>query len=45
MIQGDFNRMVGPKTVRFSGSQFRFGIESLYDAAGELLSSPEPVQQ
>ena len=37
--------MIGPKTVRFSGRQFRFGVETLHDPAGELLFGSEPVQQ
>ena len=45
MIQGDFSRMIGPKTVRFSGSQFRFGVETLHDSAGKLFLGPKPVQQ
>jgi hypothetical protein len=38
MIQGDFGRIIGPETVRLSGSQFRFGVEALYNAAGKLSS-------
>ncbi len=45
MIQSDFSRMIGPKTVRFSGSQFCFGVETLHNAAGKLLFGPKPVQQ
>jgi hypothetical protein len=37
MIQGDFSRMVDPKSIVFSGSQFCFGVETLHDATGELL--------
>ena len=45
MIQGNFSGMVGLKSIRFSGSQFCFGVKTLYDSAGELLFGPEPVQQ
>ena len=45
MIQGDLSRMVGPKTVSFSGGQFRFGVEILNNSDGKLLFGPEPVQQ
>ena len=37
--------MVGPKTIRFSGSQFCFGIETLDNPAGKLFLGPEPVQK
>jgi len=45
MIQSDFSSMIGPKTIGFSGSQFRFVVEALDDPAGELSFGPEPVQQ
>ena len=44
MIQGDFGRIIGPETVRLSGSQFRFGVEALHDSAGKLSFGPKPVQ-
>ena len=44
MIQSDFSGMIGSKTVRFSGSQFCFGVKALHNAAGKLLSGPKPVQ-
>ena len=37
--------MVGPKTICFSGSQFRLGVETLDNPAGKLFLGPEPVQQ
>ena len=37
--------MESPKTVRFSGCQFRLGVESLHDAAGEHPFGAVPVQQ
>ena len=43
MIQSDFSGMIGSKTVRFSGSQFCFGVKALHNAAGKLLSGPKPA--
>ena len=45
MIQRDFSGMESPKAVRFSGSQFYFGVESLDDPTGKPFLGPEPVQQ
>jgi len=45
MIQSDFSRMIGPKTIGFSGGQFRFGVETLNNSTGKLLFGPKPVQQ
>jgi hypothetical protein len=44
MIQGDFSAMIGAKTKGFSGSQFCFGVKTLYNAAGQLAFGAEPVQ-
>jgi len=44
MIQGDFSRLVGSKSIRFSGGQFCFGVQTLHDATGKLFFGPEPVQ-
>ena len=45
MIQADFHRVIGAKGIRFSGGQFRFGIKSFHDAAGEPTFGAEPVEQ
>ena len=37
--------MIGSESIGFSGSQFRFVVETLNNAAGELAFGPEPVQQ
>lgn len=37
--------MIGSESIGFSGSQFRFVIETLNDAAGELAFRSKPVQQ
>ena len=37
MIQSDFSGMISPKTIRFSGDQFCFGVETLDNATGELF--------
>ena len=37
--------MIGSESIGFSGSQFRFVVETLNNAAGELALGPEPVQQ
>jgi len=45
MIQGKFCGLKGSKTVGFSHSDFGFVVQALDHAAGELLASPEIVQQ
>ena len=45
MIQSDFSGMVSPIAVRFSGSQFCLGVETLDNPTGKLFLGPEPVQQ
>lgn len=45
MIQSNIQHMIGAKSEGFSGSQFCFGVESFYGAAGELAFGPEPVEQ
>jgi hypothetical protein len=37
--------MIGSESIGFSGSQFRFVVETLNNAAGELAFGAEPVQQ
>jgi len=37
--------MISPKTIRFSGGQFCFGVEALDDSAEKLFLGPKPVQQ
>ena len=37
--------MIGSESIGFSGSQFRFVVETLNNAAGELAFGSEPVQQ
>ena len=44
MVQGDFSRTIGSKTVRFSGSQFCFGVKALNNTTGKLLFSAKPVE-
>ncbi len=45
MIQSDFSCIIGLKPIRFSGSQFRFGVKALNDPAGKLPFGPKPIQQ
>ncbi len=44
MIESDFQHSEGLETVRFSGGQFRFAVQTLHHAAGKLLFRPKPVQ-
>src|SRR5271169_4016998 len=44
MIQGDFCHMEGAEAVGFSHGQFGLVVETLNDAAGELLFGSEVVQ-
>jgi hypothetical protein len=37
--------MKGSESIRFSGSQFGLGVETLHNPAGELAFGAEPVQQ
>ena len=37
--------MIGSESIGFSGSQFRFVVETLNDATGELAFGAKPVQQ
>src|SRR5450631_3988615 len=45
VIQGEFGHAEGPVAVGFSHSDFDFVVQSLDDAAGELLLGTEVVQQ
>jgi len=45
MIQSDFSRMISLESIRFSGGEFRFVVETLHNATGELAFGPEPVHQ
>ena len=45
MIQGEFQRMIRPKSKGFSGGQFRFGIEALDAATRQVPFGAEPGQQ
>jgi len=44
MIQRDFHRFVGPKSVGLSEGQLRFVVEPLDGACGNLAVGPEPVE-
>jgi hypothetical protein len=35
--------MIRLEAIRFSGGQFRFVVEALNNATGELLFRPEPI--
>ena len=45
MIQRDFHRFVGPKSVGLSEGQFRFVVKPLDGACGNLAVGPEPVEE
>jgi len=45
MIQGDFHRMIGAKTIGFSGGQFCFVVEALDNGTGKPSFGTKPVQQ
>ena len=44
MIQHNFQRPKRTETIRHSGAQFGFVVQTLHHAAGKLLLGPEPVQ-
>src|SRR5579864_7440557 len=45
MIESDFSRQIGSKSVGFFQRQFELGVEAFDDAAGELLLRLEIVEQ
>jgi len=45
MIQNDFSRMTGSKTIGFSGGRFRFGVEFLNNSTGKLLFGLKPAHR
>jgi len=45
MVQGDFQAPVRAKPVGLSGGQFRFVVEALDDARGNLAARPKPVHE
>src|SRR5450756_1532138 len=44
MVQGDFHAAIGTKSVRLSGGQFRFVIQALDGAGGNLAVRAKPVE-
>src|SRR5450759_3402641 len=45
MVQGDFHAARGTKSIRLSGGQFRFVVEALARACGNLAAGAKPVEE
>src|ERR1019366_6182178 len=45
MVQGDFHAAIGTKSIRLSGGQFRFVVQALNRACGNLAAGAKPVEE